>query len=257
MPATSADSRPLFTVVTVCRNAVRSIRRTIDSVRQQVDVPGTIEHLVIDGVSTDGTLQTLAEFPHLRVVSEPDSGIYDAMNKGVSLARGEYIAILNADDWYEPDTLARVASAFHESPATSVVHGDIRRWMGATEHDVVKPMLGGGGQSGLCMPVNHPACFAKRDAFSRFGRFDLSYPMCADYDWVNRVIRGGAVLRYVPHVFTNFGMSGVSSTHFIIREAYRVRRANGAGVLPAVSWVARSCAVVLRNRWRGVGMSGR
>jgi glycosyltransferase involved in cell wall biosynthesis len=253
MPAPVAEPRPLFSIVTVCRNAVRSIRRTIESVRQQQDVPGAVEHLVIDGVSTDGTVAALAEFPHLRVVSEPDGGIYDAMNKGAALARGEYIAILNADDWYEPETLARVALAFRESPEASVVHGDVRRWVGTAPLDIVKSRRPRRGQSGLFMSVNHPACFVKRDVFKRFGGFNLAFPMCADYDWIERVIRGGAVLRYVPHVLTNFAMGGVSSTRFIIRERYRVRRANGAGILPAAGWVARSCAVVLRNRWRGVG----
>ena len=251
MPAPVAESQPLFSIVTVCRNAVGSIRRTIESVSQQEQVPGAIEHLVIDGVSTDGTLLTLAEFAHLRVVSEPDAGIYDAMNKGASLARGEYIAILNADDWYEPDALARVANAFRESPEASVVHGDVRRWLRASPHDIVKSTRARRGQSVLRISVNHPACFVRRDVFARFGGFDLTYPMCADYDWIERVIRGGAVLRYVPHVLTNFAMGGVSSTRFIIRERYRVRRANGAGILPAAGWVARSCAVVLRNRWRG------
>ena len=108
--------RPTFSIVTVCRNAEQSIRKTVESVQHQVGVEGETEHIVIDGVSTDGTLRTLAGFPHLRVVSEPDAGIYDAMNKGVGLARGDYVGILNADDWYEPDALQAVARTFRPGP---------------------------------------------------------------------------------------------------------------------------------------------
>jgi glycosyltransferase involved in cell wall biosynthesis len=243
-------ARPTFSIVTVCRNAERSIGKTIDSVLRQTGDAGRVEHVIIDGQSTDGTLRVLAAYPHLRVVSEPDSGIYDAMNKGVTLARGSYLAILNADDWYEPDALSTVARALRESPEADIVHGDIRRWNRDTPVDVVKPTLDRGLHGTRVMPMNHPACFAKRDLFDRFGGFDLSYRIFADYDWMRRVIKGGAVLKYCPRVLTNFHMGGVSTLHFAIAERYRVFRSNGAGVLSATATVVYSCAVVARNRLR-------
>lgn len=247
----SSDTTPLFTIVTVCRNAERSIGRTIRSVLEQTAVIDRTEHLVVDGVSTDGTLGLLKQFSHLRVISEPDRGIYDAMNKGVRLARGEFIGMLNADDWYEPDALASVAAEFKASPDASIVHGDIRRWHRDKPIDVVKPSFDRGFHGTRVMPVHHPACFAKRDVFSRFGGFDTSYQLFADYDWVRRVVRGGAVLRYCPRVLTNFTVGGATTQRLALREQYRVFRANGVGTLAALGTVGYTFAVKIRNRLRG------
>ncbi len=239
--------RPLFSIVTVCRNAVRSIRRTIQSVLDQTDLTDRSEHIVIDGVSTDGTLQVLEQFPHLRIVSERDAGIYDAMNKGVSRARGDYVGILNADDWYQPDTLATVAEEFRAAPEASIVHGDIRTWRGDTPIDVVKP-ASRGSHGTLVMPVHHPACFARRDLFTRFGGFDTSYSLYADYDWVSRVIKGGALLRYCPRVLANFTVGGATTKRLAIREQYRVFRAHGASAFATLGTIGYASAAVIRRR---------
>ncbi len=246
------ENRPLFSIITVCRNAERSIGMTVESVLHQSAFAGTFEHLVIDGLSTDGTLRVLAQYPHLKVVSERDTGIYDAMNKGLSLACGDYIGILNADDWYEPDTLAAVSDAFSAFPDAGIVHGDVRRWAGTMAVDVVKPSLDRGFHRTLVMPINHPSCFVRKDVFARFGTFDLAYPLFADYDWARRVVKAGVVFHYLPRVLTNFRFGGVSTMRFAVRERYRVFRANGASAASAWKTVAYSCAVVLRNRFRRV-----
>jgi glycosyltransferase involved in cell wall biosynthesis len=238
-----SDARPTFSIITVCRNAERSIGTTIESVIAQVDFGGTVEHIVIDGVSTDGTLRVVAGFPHLRVVSGPDAGIYDAMNKGVSLASGQYIGLLNADDWYEPSALATVARAFHEVPG-------VRRWTAVAPLDVVRPPTGRRRKGAVTMPVHHPACFVTRNVFDRVGGFNLTFPVFADYDWVMRVVADGAEFHYCPTVLTNFRLGGVSTMRFAWRERYRVVRAHGCSVLSAWYTVAHSCAAVLRNRLR-------
>lgn len=245
-----SEARPTFSIITVCRNAERSIGRTIESVVEQVDFGGTVEHIVIDGVSTDGTLRVVAGFPHLRVVSGPDAGIYDAMNKGVALARGQYIGLLNADDWYEPNALAAVARAFHEAPGVSVVHGDVRRWTAEGPLDVVRPPSGRRRKGSVTMPVHHPACFVTRNVFDRVGGFNLTFPVFADYDWVMRVVADGAAFHYCPTVLTNFRLGGVSTMRFAWRERYGVIRAHGSGALSAGYTVAHACAAVLRNRLR-------
>jgi glycosyltransferase involved in cell wall biosynthesis len=241
---------PLFSIVTVCRNAERSIAKSIESVAAQEGQFGTVEHIVIDGKSTDGTMRILERYPHLRVVSEPDAGIYDAMNKGVAMARGSYVAFLNADDWYQPDALATVAVAISAVPDARIIHGDIRRWVSGVPIDVVKPTLGRGFHGTLKMPVHHPATFAHRDVFTRVGTFDLAYRVFADYDWARRVVRAGTVLHYCPAVLTNFAMGGVSTTRVAAAELYCVFRANGASVFAAVLAVAYSCAVAFRSRLR-------
>lgn len=241
----------LVSVVTVCRNAVLSIRRTVESVRAQEGVPGAIEHIVVDGVSTDGTLDVLAEYPHLKVTSEPDAGLYDAMNKGVSKASGDIVGILNADDWYEAGALARVVRTFVAAPDVGIVHGDERIWRGERAVRVVKPPLSRplGAVDALLLPVNHPATFVRRDVYRRCGGFDLRYRTCADYDWIRRVQAAGVQFEYLPHILTNFSIGGVSTFRFLVGERYRVRRAHGAGRLAAAAWVARTCLVVAKNRF--------
>jgi glycosyltransferase involved in cell wall biosynthesis len=242
------DGPCLFSIVTVCRNAKPSIAQTVESVLAQSAFAGTVEHVVIDGASTDGTLDVLRSYPHLRVLSEPDAGVYDAMNKGVSRARGEYVGILNADDWYEPDALASVAEAFLAHPETSIVHGDIRRWNYSGPLNVVKPASTGPTGSLWAMPLHHPASFARRELFNHFGPFDTTYRIFGDFEWVSRVIRGGALLYYCPRVLTNFRVGGLSTMRCSPAERYRVFRAAGANPIRALAAVSYGCAAVLRNQ---------
>lgn len=246
--ADEATGAPLFSIVTVCRNAAASIRTTIESVRDQSAFPGGVEHLIIDGLSTDDTLRIASEYAHLRIVSEQDAGIFDAMNKGVRRARGQYVAILNADDWYEPDTLQRVAAMLREFPASDLVHGDIRRWTRTGPVDVVKPPARTGYWTQVLMPVNHPASFARRDLFQRVGEFDTSFKVFADFEWVRRVIQSGAVLTYCPRVLANFRIGGVSTVRYAIRERYRVYRDSGIDRPSAAAGVLYACGAILRNR---------
>ena len=238
----------MFSIVTVCRNAERSIVRTVESVLSQSSFDGTVEHIVIDGASTDGTLDVLRPYPHLRVVSEPDAGVYDAMNKGISHARGSYVGILNADDWYEPDALTLAADSFGAYPDSSIVHGDIRRWGQNGPLDEVRPAAVRRSGAWFAMPLHHPASFVRRELFERFGGFDTTYRIFGDFEWISRVLRGGARLHYCPHVLTNFEVGGLSTMRCSPKERYRVFRAAGANPLGALAAVSYGCAAVLRNR---------
>ena len=118
-----SSSGPKLTVVTPSLNSRRTIRETILSVREQ-DYRN-VEHLVLDGGSTDGTLDILREYPHLIWTSEKDEGLYHAMNKGILRATGEAVAVLNSDDCYCPGVLAKVAAALQAHPEWDAVFGDI------------------------------------------------------------------------------------------------------------------------------------
>lgn len=234
--------------MTVCRNAERSVAKTVESVRSQSAFDGTVEHVVIDGASTDGTLEILRAYSHLRIRSEQDDGVYDAMNKGVSSARGDYVGILNADDWYEPDALASVAEVLRTHPESSIVHGDIRRWDHSGPLDVVKPAVTRDADGWWAMPLHHPASFARRELFTHFGGFDTTYRIFGDFEWISRVVRGGAVLHYCPRVLTNFRVGGLSTMRCSPGERYRVFRATGANPMRALAATTLGCAAVLRNR---------
>jgi glycosyltransferase involved in cell wall biosynthesis len=116
-------TRPLISIITPCLNRADFIREAVESVLAQ-NYPA-FEHIIMDGGSTDGTLDILTAYPHLHVVSEPDQGMYDAINKGLRLARGEIIGLLNTDDLYAAGCFDAVASAFEENPDTLAVVGGV------------------------------------------------------------------------------------------------------------------------------------
>ena len=114
-------SQPLISIITPSYNRVQFIRDAIQSVLDQ-HYP-QVEHIIVDAASTDGTLDVLQEYPHLRVVSEPDNGMYDAINKGIHMARGEIIGLLNTDDLYAPVCFQVVAEGFAKNPAALAIVG--------------------------------------------------------------------------------------------------------------------------------------
>ena len=120
----------LVSIITVCYNSEKTIYQTMDSVLKQTY--SNIEYIIIDGASTDGTLAIIKEFgqrfgARMRYVSEPDHGIYDAMNKGISMAGGDIIGIINSDDYYEPDAVEKVIGAYSRGDC-AVFYGEMRTW---------------------------------------------------------------------------------------------------------------------------------
>ena len=172
--------------------------------------------------------------PHIAtLVSEPDLGIYDAMNKGVARATGDIVGILNADDCYnDPNVLRDVVAAFHD-PSVEVVYGDlvyvdagdrVKRYWRSGEHRRWKWRLG-------WMPP-HPTFFVRRSVYQRFGGFDLSFPIAADYELMLRLLMKHKIgVRYVSRVLVRMSAGGYSnrSVRNIIKangEAYRAWRRN-------------------------------
>lgn len=212
----SSNPTPLVTVVTVTyqlvkNNRVPFFRTCVESVRSQ-SYPA-IEHLVIDGGSDDGTVELIREYEQqgaLTCISEPDKGIYDAMNKGIRLARGKYLAFLNSDDyWHGPDGVAqsvemleRTQSDFSYAIRTCVsLEGEPLR----TEYPQI-------GSFPYTMPFCHQTMFTRTELLRQMGGFRFpKYRSAADYDLVVRLLLGGAKPVYVPHNFTSFRMGGFST----------------------------------------------
>ncbi|MHA3771983.1 glycosyltransferase family 2 protein [Verrucomicrobiota bacterium sgz303538] len=182
-------STPRFSVITPSFNRASLIGEAIASVQAQ-DV-ADIEHIIIDGGSKDGTLDVLARFPHLQVVSEPDKGIYDALNKGLRRARGEIIALLNTDDMFAPGVFSQVAAAF-EDPNIVAVHGGaeiyedtpegrriIRRFLTRQEIDLSWENVTVGVGT-----IN--ARFWRRSFLEQLGPFDLRYRISSDRELLIR-----------------------------------------------------------------------
>lgn len=212
---------PRLTVVTICRNALPALTRTVESVLSQ-GYPA-LEYWIVDGASTDGTREYLAglEARGARVLSEPDAGISDAMNKGIRLASGEWIAHLHAGDSYLPGALDRVARRIREGDA-DVICGSV------LQRERTGEVLCRAAPERLTieMAIGHPAVFARRSVFERFGTFDTGYRNAMDYDLFLRAYLGGARFETVPEPLTRVDWGGQSerSRWKTLKETHRIRR---------------------------------
>lgn len=199
------------TIVTVCYNSEATIRRTIESVLHQTYQD--IEYIIVDGVSKDNTLAIVEEYQsvyreRLKLVSEPDKGIYDAMNKGIRLASGMLIGILNSDDFYEPKAVEHIVNAMTDEKY-QILYGFIRSLKAGAEYSINR-------QSHQFLRdgmIGHPASFVTKAVYDDFGYFDLQYVSAADYDFMLRMSQIGEVRFYpVDHLITNFSLVGMSAS---------------------------------------------
>ncbi|WP_407428389.1 glycosyltransferase [Arcticibacter sp.] len=201
--------RPLLSVITVVYNNVEDIERTVRSVINQTYQ--NIEYIVIDGGSTDGTLEALQRYaPKInRLVSEKDAGIYDAMNKGLALASGDYILFMNSgDEIYAPDTVANI---FHSADNADIYYGETEmyneRWesLGRRRHQAPKRLTHSSFRYG--MSVSHQAIYIKR---AIAGPYDLQYQLSADIDWILSAIKKAHNIRYVDSYVAKYLVGGMS-----------------------------------------------
>jgi glycosyltransferase involved in cell wall biosynthesis len=180
-----------ISIITPCLNRADLIPEAIESVRQQ-NYP-CLEHLIMDGGSTDGTLEVLERYPGLRVISEPDEGIYDALNKGIDLARGEVIGFLNTDDLYEPDIFEAVAQMFVRNPEIEALVGGASIFhktpQGAQVTLTAFPCVDQNqllARSTQGAPIFN-AWFFRKGLFEELGVFDTRYRYVADRDMLIRM----------------------------------------------------------------------
>jgi glycosyltransferase involved in cell wall biosynthesis len=187
------DALPSLTIITPCLNAAATLPATIASIRAQ-NYPG-LEHIVVDGGSTDGTVELLRATEGIRWISEPDRGLADALNKGIAMASGEVIGELNADDVYEPGALHAVGEALRDAPDVMWLTGrcriidaqgrEIRRSVTAYKNWLLRRY-----SRRLYLTHNFisaPATFFRREALAEIGGFDLRYRISVDYDLQLRI----------------------------------------------------------------------
>jgi glycosyltransferase len=206
-----------FSIITATYNSAATLRDTLTCIRQQ-DHPD-IEHILIDGGSTDDTLKIAAEFPHLAsVVSGKDKGIYDAMNKGLQAATGDVIGILNSDDIYTgPDVLSLVARAFAD-PAVKTTYADLQYVHPEDLNKIIRTWKTGPYRRrsfyyGWMPP--HPTFFVRREVYDQVGHFDISLRSAADYEMMLRILlRYGMSARYIPRVIVKMRAGGMSNASF-------------------------------------------
>ncbi len=207
----AAPDAPLVSVVTVARDAAATIGGTLASVAAQSFTD--LEHVVVDGGSTDATCRLVRAAPHRpRLVSEPDHGIYDAFNKGLALCRGQWITFLNADDVYaHAGVIEAVIGAARRAPGVGVFHADLDvvdgdgRTLREERFDPDAPW-----SFDLEMPVAHPTTFVARWVYAAVGGFDATYRVAGDYELLLRMHLAGLELRHIPEVLVRMREGGRS-----------------------------------------------
>ena len=204
------EYRPRVSIITIVFNGEKYIEQAIQSVLQQT-YP-LIEYIIIDGGSKDGTLSIIKKYENriYKWISEKDEGISDAFNKGIKLATGEIVGIINSDDWYEQEAVEKVVKSF---PGNDIVFGDLRLWKNSAADFVLK-----GNREYLEkeMTINHPTVFVKRDCYEKFGLFSKNYKCAMDYELVTRFKANGCTFGYVPGVLANMRWEGISDTKWMI-----------------------------------------
>jgi glycosyltransferase involved in cell wall biosynthesis len=204
-----------ISIITAVFNRVNTVADSIKSVQSQTHT--SIQHIIIDGASTDGTLRLLEATmrPEAVLISEPDKGIYDALNKGIALARGDVVGVMHSDDFFADErVLTDVADAFQD-PAVDAVYGDLEYVDASDTSRVVRHWTAGHYSPGRLdwgwMPP-HPTLFVRREVIERWGGYDTRYRIAADYDCVLRYLgRAQIRLKYVPRVLVKMRTGGASN----------------------------------------------
>lgn len=214
----------LFSIITVCYNSEKTIERTLKSVLEQSFQD--FEYIIVDGASSDCTLDIIHRYEPLfgdriKLISEKDKGIYDAMNKGIRASSGELVGLLNSDDYYERDALENVAGAYQGDEYT-IVYGLLRTVADGKEVMVY-----------LKSPdfleedmIAHPSCFISRKIYEQYGMYSLHYPYSADYEFMLRIRKQKEIrFKEIYSILTNFTLNGASGSVKAYRDTLKLRYA--------------------------------
>lgn len=230
----SSPGFPLISIVMVTWNAEAHFRQAIESVCSQ-DYPNK-EVIVIDGGSSDGTLDIIDEFSSCidYWISEPDKGIYDAMNKGILLCRGDWIGFKNADDWYTEGALSNLSRQIMEFPEVDLWYGNTYSVIRENPLEL-SPFITSHHHLGRNPGIDHRSSFVRANAH-RNCLFDLKYPLAADLDVFWRLKKEGLVFRHSNAFWAFKRFGGASDGSHILKEVFRINLRHG-GILYAVNAV--------------------
>ena len=203
----TTDTRPEFSIITVTLNSEATLQRCIDSLKAQSYQD--FEYIIIDGVSQDSTLKIAKANNEVidTFISEVDAGLYDAMNKGISIARGRYVGILNSDDEYLPETLSLVRKHLESNPDSQIIYGDLYMGEGMSNKLIVEL-----NEISTRM-IPHPTVFVSLDTYQKYGAFNTAYRVAADYELMLRLRSVGAKFCKVDSPLATMHPGGFSAKH--------------------------------------------
>jgi len=222
----SEPDLPLVSIITVVYNGAKHIEQTINSVLNRSYK--NIEYIIVDGGSTDNTIEIIKHYEDKIDYwqSEKDNGIYFAMNKGISLAKGELIGILNADDYYLSGTITKVVET-HKKNHADIYHGDIQYI--AESGELLSPATPDISKMNEMPAIFHPTCFVRKSVYDKVGMFDTQYKISADYDFLLRCLKQNFSFQYIPDVLTCFRLGGMSSSCASNIEGYKIMKVHQTG----------------------------
>lgn len=233
------------TIITICYNSQKTIKNTVESVLNQTYK--NIEYIIVDGNSTDNTLDIIKEYEsdfgdRLILISEPDKGIYDAMNKGISKATGALIGIINSDDFYEHDAVQKIVDRY-QGEKYCVLYGMERileknqeKQVIIFSHNFLKERM-----------IAHPSCFVTKETYLRFGMYDISHPSAADYDLMLRFYDSN-MITFIPlySIIANYRIGGMSSSIKGYLDSLKVRQEHG--LMSKKMYIVSCLVAVIRDR---------
>jgi len=237
---TNQTDLPLVSIITVVYNGAKHVEQTINSVLNQSYK--NFEYIIIDGGSTDNTIEVIKQYENKIDYwqSEHDEGIYFAMNKGISLAKGELIGIINSDDYYLPDTIAKVVEA-DKTQHAAIYYGDMQyiseagELLSAAKPDITKMNE---------MPaIFHPTCFVRKNVYDKAGMFDTQYKISSDYDFLLRCLKQNFIFHYIPETLTCFRLGGMSGSCASNIEGYKIMKVHQTGHHQKIIFRAIKCYV--------------
>lgn len=240
----------MISIVTATFNSAATLRDTFESILSQTY--GDYEYIVVDGGSTDSTVDLIKEYEgrfegRMRWLSEKDKGLYDALNKGYAMASGDVVGLLNSDDFFtSEDILQSIADAFESHPETDAVYGDVHfvnpgdlstpvRYYSSAKFSPERMKIG-------YMPA-HPSFYARKSCFAEYGSFDLDFKIAADFENLLRLIYVNRIKTlYIPKDFVTMRTGGLSTSGLkshirIMRDHFKAFKKNGVKVslLPYLS----------------------
>ena len=239
-----------ISIITVCYNSSKTIEATIKSVLSQKNE--YIEYIIVDGKSTDDTMRIVNKYKNLIdvIISEKDSGISEAFNKGIRIATGEWIGIINSDDQY-------ISGAFNKllmrvEPQTDIFYGNGIR---AYKNGTFKRYLANPDYNKLHkhMCLVHPATFVKKSAYERFGNFDTSFKAVMDRNLLLKMLKGGAKFQYDRNYYAIYSMGGESDKNYfkyVLPEDERIDRNDDTTVLVAKFRRLKSALIYIAVKYR-------
>ena len=233
-----------ISIITVCYNSEKTIKDTIESVLNQSY--SDFEYLIIDGKSSDNTLNIINSYndPRIKLISEKDNGLYDAMNKGIKLATGDIIGIINSDDiLYDNKVLQMVIDNYDNN--TDILHGNVQ-YLDESLSKVIRDYIPGNNYKDYWCGA-HPSMYIRKEVYNKIGLYNTNYKIAADYDFMVRCNISNIKYKYLNKYFVKMRYGGASNgikgyfNNF--KECVKVLRRNGVP-FPLIKTIIRTLITI-------------